>query len=286
MRQKPHLSFMRYTLAQYHTLEDVAMFATTMLHSVVPTDKIALAVIEGSTLKSVATIGPRVSMDLNLDRPSINTRAVKTRQTQLVNDTRLDPDYLPGDGRDAVTMLSELCVPMIHGDEVLGTVNLEHRQAGRFTDEDKRLAEAFTREAAEAVHRFLTLQRSSGDPVGAAARTRSPMDNYYGILVAVYNGETVLNRIVHRVALPWKRGKEMVNNLVAKGYLRKEQISPARYVYKITDEGVKAMKTYDGIMAKLTASPPRHKRKQHPNANNTSYKRVTNPSKEDATSLI
>jgi len=245
------LSFMRHTLAQYHTLEDVAMFATTMLHSTVPTDKIALAVIEGSILKSVAAIGPRVVVDLNLEWPSINARAVKTRRTQLVNDTRDDPDYFPGDGRDAVTMLSELCVPMIHEGEVLGTINLEHRQAGRFTEEDKRVAEAFTREIAEAVHRVRVSAPTGLQWERYSVKNRSTMDNYYGILVAVYNGETVLNRIVHRVALPWKRGKEMITNLVTKGYLRKEQISPARYVYKITDEGVKAMKTYDGISEKL-----------------------------------
>ncbi len=245
------LSFMRYTLAQYHLLEDVAMFATTMLHSVVPTDKIALAVIEDKILKSVSTIGPRVVMDLNLDWPSINARTVETMETQLVNDTRDDPDYFPGNGRDAVTMLSELCVPMIHGDTVIGTVNLECRRAGRFTEEDKEVAEAFTRMIAEAVHR-VQADAPTGEPrMSRGVKNRSTTDNYYGILAAVYNGETVLNRIVHRVALPWKRGKEMVTNLVEKGYLRREKISAARYVYKITDTGVRAMKTYDGITERL-----------------------------------
>jgi putative methionine-R-sulfoxide reductase with GAF domain/predicted transcriptional regulator len=246
------LSFIRYTLDQYHLLEDVAMFATTMLLSLIPTDKVALAVIEGNILKSVSTIGGRVIIDLNLDWPSINARAVETMETQLVNDTRRDPDYFPGDGCDAFAIFSELCVPIIHEGKVLGTINLECRQADRFTEEDKIVAEALTREIAEAVHRV------RGDtPKGEAwerysVKNRSNIDNYYSILVAVYNGDEVLNRIVHRVALPWKRGKEMVNSLVAKGYLRKEKISAARYVYKITDEGVKAMKNYDSITEKLS----------------------------------
>ncbi len=255
---------MRYTLAQYHILEDVAMFATTMMHSVVPTDKIALAFIEDNILKSVTTIGPRVVMDLNLEWPTINARAAKTKETQLVNDTRRDPDYFPGDGRNAVTMLSELCVPLIHEDEVLGTINLECRRPGRFTEEDKRLAEAFTREIAEAVHRIRVEAPTAKPWERYSVKNRSTMDNYYGILVAVYNGETVLNRIVHRVALPWKRGKEMVTNLVTKGYLRKQKKSSARYIYNITDQGVKAMKTYDGITEKLTASPPQPTRPSHP----------------------
>jgi len=43
----------------------------------------------------------------------------------------------------------------------------------------------------------------------------------------------------------------MVNNLVAVGYLTKEKISAARYIYKITDEGVEAMKNYDDIIENL-----------------------------------
>jgi putative methionine-R-sulfoxide reductase with GAF domain/predicted transcriptional regulator len=263
------LSYMRYTLAQYTILEDVAMFATTMLHSTIPTDKIALAVIEGDTLKSVTTVGERVIMDLKLDWPSINTRTVKTGQTQLVNDTSLDPDYFPGDGRDAVTMLSELCVPLTHGGETLGTINLECHQAGRFTDDDRRLAEAYAHEIAEAIHR-VRAEAPTGKPWELySVKNRSTMDNYYGILVATYNGETILNRIIHRVVLPWKRGKEMVNNLVTKGYLRREKISAARYAYKITDEGIKAMKTYDGITTKLTPPPPQHTRNHQPKNNKT-----------------
>jgi putative methionine-R-sulfoxide reductase with GAF domain/predicted transcriptional regulator len=247
------LSFMQYTLAQYHLLKDVAMFATTMLQSIIPADKIALAVIEDDILKSVNTIGERVIMDLKLDWPSINSRAVRTGETQLVNDTSKDPDYFPGDGHDAATMLSELCIPLIHQDEVLGTINLECREAGRFTEEDKRVAEAFTKEIAKAVHKVQAKRPKGKLRERHSVKNRSAMDNYYNILVAVYNGEIVLNRIVHRVALPWKRGKEMVNNLVTKGYLRKEKISAARYVYKITDEGIKAMKTYDGIIEKTNS---------------------------------
>jgi putative methionine-R-sulfoxide reductase with GAF domain/predicted transcriptional regulator len=245
------LGFMGDTLAQYDTLEDVAMFSTTILYSMIPTDKIALAVIEDDILKSVSTIGERVIMDLNLEWPSINARTIKSGQTQLVHDTRSDPDYFPGEGRDAVTMLSELCVPVIHDGNVLGTVNFESRQPGRYTEEDARVAEAFARKLAEALHRVRGDAPTEEVHERYSVRNRSTMDNYYEILRTVHDGEMVLNRIVHRVALPWKRGKEMVNNLVIKGYLTREKISAARYVYRITDEGVKAMNTYDGIIENL-----------------------------------
>ncbi|MCK4583186.1 GAF domain-containing protein, partial [Candidatus Bathyarchaeota archaeon] len=196
--------------------------------------------------------GRRVIMDLTLDRPSINARAIKSKQTQLVNDTRIDPNYFPGNGCDAVTMLSELCVPMIHRGKVLGTINFECRQPGRFSEEDARVAEAFTREIAEAVHLVWGDKPTAGGPQELRrVKSHSPMDNYHRILEVVYDGEKVLNRIIYRVALPWKRGKEMVNNLVAKGYLTKEKISATRYIYKITDEGVEAMKNYEVVLENL-----------------------------------
>lgn len=246
------LRFTRETLAQFYTLEDVAMFSTTMLFSVIPTHKIAVAVLEGSTLKSVSTIGRRVFMDLTLDQPSINGRAVKTRRTQLVNDTREDPDYFPGNGGDSFAMLSELCVPMGHEGKVLGTINFENLQAGHFTQEDAETAEAFTREIAEAIHRVSAKNASvKGSPVVSQVKSRSTMDRYNDLLKAVHEGETVMNRILNRTVIPWKPGRDMVDELVAKGYLAREQATARRYTYRITEEGLKALKTYESIMGKI-----------------------------------
>jgi GAF domain-containing protein len=168
--------FVRDTLSQYYTVEDVATFATTILFSAIPTDKIALSVLEGNILRSVSTIGRRVFMDLNLDRPSINARAVKTGQTQLVNDTSGDPDYFPGDGADSYTMMSELCVPLVHEGKVLGTINLENLHPGRFTAEDARTAEAFAAEITGAVHRVLGDRRTKSVEVCSESRTRAALD--------------------------------------------------------------------------------------------------------------
>jgi len=239
------LRFTQETLEQFYTLEDVATFATTTLHSIIPTDKIAIAVIEGNIQVRQHHRQTGI-MDLNLDWPSINARTVKTGQTQLVNDTSEDPDYFPGDGRDAVTMLSELCVPIIHKGSVLGTINLECRQRGCYSEEDARVVEAYVWEIAEALHRVKEQQATIGEQEKRRrVRIRSPTENYLEILEAVYEGVGVLNRIVYRVAIPWRRGKEMVNDLVDRGYLTKEKVSAARYVYKITAKGVEALKKHE-----------------------------------------
>lgn len=247
------LKFVQETLTQFYTVEDMAMLSTAMLHSIIPTDRVALAVIEGNTLRSVSAIGERMIMDLSLDQTSINARTVKTKKTQLVNDTRRDHDYFPGDGSDSYTMLSELCVPIIHGEEVLGTINFESRQLGRFTEEDAEAAEAITRKVAEAVHRVLSHESPGvGLQPCYIARTRSSLDRYHDLLKVVQGGESVANKILNSAAIPWKPGKEMIEELVAKGYLAKEQVSASRHAYRITEEGVKALKTYEDIVENLS----------------------------------
>lgn len=59
-------------------------------------------------------------------------RAVRTRQPQLVRDTRHDPDYVAS----SRPRRSELCVPIQHGDEVLGVINLENERPGAFDQDD------------------------------------------------------------------------------------------------------------------------------------------------------
>jgi predicted transcriptional regulator len=250
--------FVRDTLSHFDSLEDVATFATTMLFSAVPTDKVALAVIKGDILRSVSTIGRRVFMDLSLDRPSINARAVRTRQTQLVNDTRKDSDYFPGDGADAHTMLSELCVPLVHEGTVLGTINLENRQPGRFSEEDKRVAEAFAAEIAGAVHRVMGHRRTKGRlQLCQMERTRTALDMYRDILRTVDGGEIVMNKILNRTAIQWMPGKQLIEDLVQKGYLERRRTTAKRHAYFITDEGQKALETYEGIAEYLGKQPPR-----------------------------
>ena len=244
------LRFTRETLAHLDTLKDVAIFATTVLFSAIPTHKIAVAVIEGNRIKSINTLGKRVFLDLNLDQSSINTRAVKTKRTQLVNDTSRDPDYLPGDPNEP--MSSELCVPLIHRGKVLGTINFEHQHPGRYTEEDAHVAEAYAKKIAEAVYRVQGIRLSTAELQSVNhVKIRSPMEIHHDLLRVVYGGETVLNKILNRAAIQWKPGKDMVHDLVAKGYLAREKTSANRYAYRITDEGIEAMKTFEDMMEKL-----------------------------------
>jgi ligand-binding sensor domain-containing protein/putative methionine-R-sulfoxide reductase with GAF domain len=56
--------------------------------------------------------------------------AVESKHSLLINDTSKDKRYFSADGK---IMLSELCVPLVHGNEVLGAINTEHNERNFFT---------------------------------------------------------------------------------------------------------------------------------------------------------
>lgn len=64
-------------------------------------------------------------------------RASRTRKTQLVNDTRKDPDYFS----EETFGLSELAVPIIHQGDLLGVLDSEHSELGFFTEDYRRTFE-------------------------------------------------------------------------------------------------------------------------------------------------
>jgi GAF domain-containing protein/ligand-binding sensor domain-containing protein len=62
--------------------------------------------------------------------------SVESKQSLLVNDTSEDKRYFTADEK---IMLSELCVPLVHDNEVLGAVNIEHHQKNFFTAKHQKM---------------------------------------------------------------------------------------------------------------------------------------------------
>ena len=71
-----------------------------------------------------------------------------TGEPYLCHDTDADPHYLPG----APNAKSALTVPLILGEQVLGTFNVESETPAAFDEDDLRFAELFAREVAAALH--------------------------------------------------------------------------------------------------------------------------------------
>jgi HD-GYP domain-containing protein (c-di-GMP phosphodiesterase class II) len=69
----------------------------------------------------------------------------------MVNDTRLDPDYL---GReDGTDPGSELSLPIVVAESNWGVLNLEQRERGAFGEEDLLLAHVVAGQIGAAIHR-------------------------------------------------------------------------------------------------------------------------------------
>ena len=71
-----------------------------------------------------------------------------TGRPYLCHDTAADPHYLPG----APNANSALTVPLILGEQILGTFNVESERPAAFDEDDLRYAELFAREVAAALH--------------------------------------------------------------------------------------------------------------------------------------
>jgi len=94
----------------------------------VTSDKLVQISIRGTTV---------TEMVLDLDGPGITTRAVRTGKPVLVEDTRLEPDYVEG----SIYGLSELAVPVLIGAKAVGVINMESGETGFFTERHLKLAQ-------------------------------------------------------------------------------------------------------------------------------------------------
>lgn len=238
------LEFIREKINSFKTVEEIAILINIILHSEIQTDKIAFAIIDGNILKTVNVIGQRVFLDLKLDEPSINARAIRTRQTQLVNNTRNDTDYFPGTGLYAEEMLSELCIPIIYDDEVLGTINLENRSYNFFSIKDAYKVEELAKEIAPAVYRLkniIDLDKHPARPV--RSREEIKMD----ILKAITNGETFKTKICNAANVSWSPGNKILEELESAGYVKVGPYSRHIKTYSVTELGLRALTEFENL---------------------------------------
>lgn len=106
----------------------------------------AIKKVLGHDVKSIGKVSddeilfldPNAPM-LPLNGKGITVRAVNTGTIQIVNDTRLDTDYICRE--DGLFCLSELAVPIKRDGKVIAVINLEHQEPNAFSETDKRILE-------------------------------------------------------------------------------------------------------------------------------------------------
>lgn len=145
-------------LAAATGVEDVAGIAVRLLHE---SFDYYLAVVQrldpDASLRVVAAAGPlaeEVDDFLALEQPvevGVNGRVARGGEPVMVNDTRLDSDYLTRNPRTDPG--SELSLPVWVAGSIWGVLNLEQEEAGAFTEDDLLLAHIVANQLGAAIHR-------------------------------------------------------------------------------------------------------------------------------------
>ncbi|MGO9788395.1 MAG: HD domain-containing phosphohydrolase [Solirubrobacteraceae bacterium] len=136
-------------------------------------------------LRVVAGAGPLAESDggfLVLEQPissGVNGRVARTGKTALIQDTRLDQDYLRRDPRTDPG--SELSLPIVVDGVVWGVLNLEQLCTHGFDVDDVLLAEAVVAQMGAALHRCALvdeLERSFATTLGVLCDVLETKDPY------------------------------------------------------------------------------------------------------------
>jgi putative nucleotidyltransferase with HDIG domain len=145
-------------LSRVHDVADVASIAVRELHDSFDYHLAVVQRLDGDgVLRVVAAAGPlaeEVEDFLALVQPvelGVNGRVARSGAPAMVNDTRLDSDYLHRNPRTDPG--SELSLPIRVAGTVWGVMNLEQEERGAFADEDLLLAHIVAGQVGDAIYR-------------------------------------------------------------------------------------------------------------------------------------
>ena len=149
-------------LAQASTTAEIARATLDTVKTVLGYDFGTFGLIEGLNIHFIESTGfPNFEgMSLPLDGTGITVRAVKTGETQRIDDVSHDPAYIDVlSSRLNITTRSELDVPIKIGDEVVAIINLESEKPAAFKQDDATLVELFSEHVAAAIQRNRQLEQ-------------------------------------------------------------------------------------------------------------------------------
>ncbi len=195
-------------LVNLDTVEDVAVCTFDIISELLGFTIGTVGVVDGGFLRFVYSRNLPYEMlhNLPIDGRGIMVRAIRTGVSQLVCDTRLDPDYVRG--FKGVVILSELDVPVKIGDKVVAVINLEDDEPGTFKEDDRGILEILSEHVASAMSRI----EKTGFLRASDERCRSLLDNSMDSVIVIQG-----TRIVYaNVAAAKLRGYDTPNEIVGR----------------------------------------------------------------------
>jgi PAS domain S-box-containing protein len=123
---------------------------------------------------------------------SLVARAARTRQPVNVNDVSAEPDFMPHPLLPKTR--SELALPMIVGDDVVGVLDFQSDMVGRFDNEDVRVKTILAQQVAvavrnarafERIHWQMLLQQASLDIAELLRSAKAPSDDLIDLILVI-----------------------------------------------------------------------------------------------------
>ncbi len=114
----------------------------------------AIGFVEGNKLVFRNELGDNLVNELPLDGNGITVRAIKTGETQVVNDVLNDPDFINGKMGDEPKTRSELDVPVMVDQEPVALITIEEEKLDAFSIEEIQMVEILANHFASALGRI------------------------------------------------------------------------------------------------------------------------------------
>ena len=140
-------------LARSESVEEVAEVTFNTLSRVLGFEGGGFAIVEDGKLRIIESMANlRGTLELPINGKGITVRAVRTGETQLVDDVREDEDYLSlGSGKP---MRSELDVPVFIDSKVVALLTVISSTVSAFNDDDRKLLETLAKHVTSAMSRI------------------------------------------------------------------------------------------------------------------------------------
>ncbi len=172
-------------LARMNTLNEVYVSSFELLGNLDFPGNICIGVVEGGLLRFTYTKNVLDAV-AGLPRGSkgITARAWRKGATQIVKDTRLDPDYVT---YGQVIYLSEIAVPVWFDGSVVAVINIKDQRADAFTESDRQIVEILSEHISSTMYRI----RQSSELSASESRYRTLIENSNDAIIVV-SGSTIV----------------------------------------------------------------------------------------------
>ncbi len=134
LRTLTTMQFVSQTILSSLELQQIFQSVVQLLKDTFNYSYVSIYTIDDQVLRLGAQVGYPAEL-IYFEIPlttGIMGRTVRTKETQFIEDVSSDPDFL----RASYEVESEICVPLIKEDKVLGVVNVEAVPSHRLTESD------------------------------------------------------------------------------------------------------------------------------------------------------